>query len=88
LSRPRSRTPSQYTGWASRSAIALWHRRVYIRANDLVVERLEQQYLRVDGPAESQVFDYAAPAFSFEARLTYDEFGLVTTYPGIAARIA
>lgn len=54
----------------------------YVRAVDLVVERLEQRYVCV-GP---RAYDYAAPAFGVRCRLDYDERGLVVDYPGIAAR--
>ncbi len=57
----------------------------YVRVPDLTVGRLEQTYLRIPG-AEGTMFDYSAPAFEFEARLTYDESGLIVDYPGIATR--
>jgi len=52
----------------------------------LAVERLEQTYARKPDDAARQRYDYAAPAFGFEARLVYDECGLVLDYPGIAVR--
>ena len=58
----------------------------YVRAVGLGVERLEQTYLRVPDEAAHQRYDYAAPAFDFACRLTYDESGLVLDYPGIAVR--
>jgi uncharacterized protein len=58
----------------------------YVRAIGLAVERLEQTYLRAPDEAARQRYDYAAPAFGFACRLTYDEFGLVLDYPGIAVR--
>jgi uncharacterized protein len=58
----------------------------YVRARDLGVERLEQEYLRVPDEEGHQRFDYAAPVFGFAARLVYDEAGLVLDYPGIALR--
>ena len=58
----------------------------YVRAVGLGVERLEQTYLRVPDKAAHQRYDYAAPAFDFACRLTYDESGLVLDYPGIAVR--
>ena len=58
----------------------------YVRAVGLDVERLEQTYLRVPDEAAHQRYDYAAPAFDFACRLTYDESGLVLDYPGIAVR--
>lgn len=60
----------------------------YVRALDARVERLEQAYERVVDRGGSQRYDYAAPVFDFEARLTYDRSGLVLDYPGIAVRAA
>ncbi|MEU6645450.1 putative glycolipid-binding domain-containing protein [Saccharomonospora sp. NPDC046836] len=59
----------------------------YVRANDLSVQRLEQDYQRV-GTEDAQQYDYASPAFDFACRLAYDESGLVLSYPGIAVRTA
>jgi uncharacterized protein len=59
----------------------------YVRAVGLAVERLEQTYVRTTDDAGRQRYDYAAPAFDFEARLVYDESGLVLDYPGIAVRV-
>jgi len=62
---------------------------VYVRAPTLRVERLEQRYARLeDERAERRRFEYVAPAFDFSAVLTYDRFGLVVDYPGIAVRVA
>jgi uncharacterized protein len=62
---------------------------VYVRAPTLTVERLEQSYTRLeDDLADRLRFDYASPAFDFRAVLTYDRFGLVVDYPGIAVRVA
>jgi hypothetical protein len=58
----------------------------YVRAVGLAVERLEQTYLRAPDEGARQRYDYAAPAFGFACRLTYDESGLVLDYPGIAVR--
>ena len=60
----------------------------YVRALDLRVERLEQHYVRLEDDAGRQAYHYAAPAFGFEARLVYDESGLVLDYPGVAVRAA
>ena len=49
----------------------------YVRAADLTVARLEQQYVRIADEAAHQRYDYAAPAFDFTCRLVYDEGGLV-----------
>jgi hypothetical protein len=60
----------------------------YVRAADLIVERLDQHYLRVADEANRQRYDYTAPAFGVECRLVYDRSGLVQDYPGLAARAA
>jgi len=58
----------------------------YVRALDLSVERLGQDYTRTADEGRSQRYDYAAPVFEFAGRLAYDESGLVLDYPGIAVR--
>jgi len=58
----------------------------YVRAIGLAVERLEQTYLRAPDEGTGRRYDYAAPAFDFACRLSYDESGLVLDYPGIAVR--
>lgn len=60
----------------------------YVGALDLRVERLEQEYVRVDdedGPHFR--YDYSAPAFGFSCRLVFDPAGLAIDYPGIATRV-
>ena len=58
----------------------------YVRAVGLAVDRLDQTYQRAPDQGAGQCYDYAAPAFGFQARLTYDSSGLVIDYPGIAVR--
>jgi uncharacterized protein len=58
----------------------------YVRALDLRVERLEQDYARPADQRDNQCYDYTAPVFDFACRLNYDESGLVLEYPGIAVR--
>jgi uncharacterized protein len=58
----------------------------YVRALDLGAGRLEQHYRRVDDGADGERYDYAAPAFAFTCRLSYDRAGLVLDYPGLAVR--
>jgi hypothetical protein len=58
----------------------------YVRALDLGVGRLEQDYLRCADEGRHRRYDYTAPAFDFACRLVYDESGLVLDYPGIAVR--
>jgi hypothetical protein len=59
---------------------------VYVRAGDLVVERLEQRYVRAAGSPER--YAYAAPRFDYTGELRYDAAGLLLDYPGIAERAA
>lgn len=58
----------------------------YVRALTLTTGRLDQVYERIPDEAAHRRYDYAAPAFSFTARLVYDDSGLVVDYPGIAVR--
>lgn len=58
----------------------------YVRALDLSVERLEQTYARLPDEGARQRYDYESPGFDFACELTYDESGLVVSYPGIAVR--
>jgi hypothetical protein len=58
----------------------------YVRAADLAVGRLEQDYARVEDEAGRARYDYAAPYFNFGCRLVYDGSGLLLDYPGIAVR--
>ena len=60
----------------------------YVRALDLGVERLDQDYLYVADDRGLRSFDYAAPVFDTECRLVFDESGLVLNYPGLAVRAA
>jgi uncharacterized protein len=61
---------------------------VYVRAQGLMVERLEQRYhRRADGASGGPSVDYSAPAFEFSCRIDYDAAGLVVDYPGIARRV-
>ncbi len=59
---------------------------VFVRADDLRVERLDQRYTLTDTSEQNLVFHYESPTFNFECELTYDLAGLVTNYPGIATR--
>jgi hypothetical protein len=61
----------------------------YVRAAVPAVERLEQHYRRLEDPEPGRArYEYESPAFDFNAILTYDRFGLVLDYPGIAQRVA
>lgn len=61
---------------------------VYVRAADLCIARLEQNYGRIGDDGTRQRYDYSAPAFDFAGRLIYDASGLLLSYPGIATRVA
>jgi hypothetical protein len=61
---------------------------VYVRAHDLSVERLEQQYARLPDDGNHRRFDYESPASDYRNELVYDAFGLVLSYPGLAVRVA
>jgi hypothetical protein len=56
---------------------------VYLRAIDLSVERLDQTYRRKG----ERRYAYLAPRFGADFDLDYDAGGLVTDYPGLAARV-
>lgn len=58
----------------------------YVRAPDLIVERLDQTYLRVADEGVGQSYDYTAPIFDVRCRLKYDAAGLLLDYPGLASR--
>jgi uncharacterized protein len=60
---------------------------VYVRAADLSVMRLDQRYTPVASPAGRHVYQYSAPAFDFEAQLSFDAAGLIVDYPGLAHRV-
>jgi hypothetical protein len=62
----------------------------YVRALDLRVERLEQNYLRRSDEDDTRAplaFRYAAPVFSVEVVLRCDAAGLVMDYPHLARRL-
>ena len=61
---------------------------VYVRTNTLRVERLDQTYRRLPYDGDGFAFEYASPRFGYRATLTFAADGLVTDYPGIAARVA
>jgi hypothetical protein len=59
----------------------------YVRSLGVGVERLEQEYTRLDDGDGHQRYEYRAPGFDFECQLVYDGSGLVLEYPGIATRV-
>lgn len=58
---------------------------VYVRAEGLAVERLEQTFERL--PGDEPRFSYAVPAFATACQLRFDGAGLVLDYPGLAVRV-
>lgn len=58
----------------------------FVRADDLSVDRLEQQYTLLRSDEHQHVFHYASATFDFECELLLDASGLVLEYPGIATR--
>jgi hypothetical protein len=60
----------------------------FVRATDLRVERLEQQYTRLDHREIGQRYRYVAQRFDVDCDLAYDSSGLILDYPGLAARVA
>jgi hypothetical protein len=59
----------------------------YVRWPDLRVERLEQRYQRAPDEAGRRRYEYESPRFGYAGRLTYDAYGLILDYPGIARRV-
>jgi uncharacterized protein len=59
---------------------------VYVRALDLAVERLEQNYERRPDQGDRIVVAYACERFGADFDLVYDSSGLVLDYPGLAVR--
>jgi hypothetical protein len=59
---------------------------VFVRAGDLSVERLEQEYRLRSRTSEAIKFDYASSTFDYACELSYDASGLIVRYPGIAHR--
>jgi hypothetical protein len=59
----------------------------YVRAPDLTVERLEQQYTRLEDRDEAMRYRYDAPVFDFSCELVIDRAGFVIEYPGIGLRV-
>jgi uncharacterized protein len=60
----------------------------YVRAVDLSVERLDQHYHRLADGETGHRYAYRAPRFDADFVLPYDGSGLVTQYPGLAARVS
>ncbi len=58
----------------------------FVRAQDLGVQRIEQEYRFRERTPGSLLLDYASATFDFACVLTLDAAGLVLDYPGIAVR--
>jgi hypothetical protein len=61
---------------------------VYVRWLDLSVQRLQQEYHRLDDDKMRLHLDYRAPRFDYAVRLVFDRSGLVLSYPSITSRAA
>jgi hypothetical protein len=59
----------------------------YVGAVGLEVQRLEQEYVRLDDEGGRERYDYRCPAFDVECRLVFDRSRLLLEYPGLAARV-
>ncbi len=59
----------------------------YVRGEDLNVQRIEQEYRRLEDDGGRHRYDYDCPTFDFACRLTYDDHGLVLDYPGVGSRV-
>jgi uncharacterized protein len=58
----------------------------FVRAQDLGVQRIEQDYRFRERTPGTLLLDYASATFDFACVLTLDTAGLVLEYPGIAVR--
>lgn len=59
----------------------------YVRGEDLNVQRIEQEYVRLEDEGARHCYDYDCPSFDFACRLTFDEHGLVLDYPRVGSRV-
>jgi hypothetical protein len=60
---------------------------VYVRAPDLSVMRLDQEYRRLQDDRGTQRYWYQAETFDYEGELAFDAAGLTLDYPGLAHRV-
>jgi hypothetical protein len=60
----------------------------YVRTAGLVVERLEQTYLRRPDEDGGLEYLYESPRFGYRDSLRFGPDGLVIVYPGVGARVA
>jgi hypothetical protein len=58
----------------------------FVRAADLRVHRVEQQYTLRTRTPHGSTFDYESATFDFACELRFDAAGLILEYPGIAVR--
>lgn len=58
----------------------------YVRAFDLAVERLDQDYVRRPDDGDHVVAHYVCERFDADFDLTYDRSGLILDYPTLAVR--
>ncbi|ANP71192.1 putative glycolipid-binding domain-containing protein [Cryobacterium arcticum] len=60
----------------------------FVRANDLSIVRLEQEYTLTALSPRGLSFHYESRSFDVTCELTFDTAGLILAYPGIAVRDA
>jgi hypothetical protein len=60
---------------------------VFVRSNDLAVERLDHTYRRLPDAEDAFLFDYRSPRFGYHDILRFGSDGLALDYPGIGVRI-
>lgn len=59
----------------------------FVRADDLRVERIEQEYTPLEATDTKVRFAYESSTFDVACTLTFDAAGLILDYPGIAVRV-
>lgn len=60
----------------------------FVRPLDLRVGRLEQKYTFLGHSEQGYAFRYESSTFDFSCDLSYDNAGLIDSYPGIAVRVS
>jgi hypothetical protein len=58
----------------------------FVSAHDLGVTRLEQTYAYSGRSEDGHVYQYDSATYHFQARLTYDQAGVIREYPGLGRR--
>jgi hypothetical protein len=58
----------------------------YVGAAAIEVQRLEQEYVRLERSNDLDQYDYRCPTFDVDCRLVFDRWRLLLEYPGLARR--